>query len=199
MVVPLTKTDWTDAALEALARDGLKGIAIEPLARALCATKGSFYWHFADRAALIAATLDRWEHRATTEMIDRIHAISDPRERLTELANSAYAGAARGNAYAAVLAASSDPLIRAALDRVTRTQLAFLHDLYTDLGVAPDEAHQHAQLAFALYLGIGDLRLADPDNTQPSPDLDAYLRLAVDAILPPDVERASTPTGGDTR
>jgi AcrR family transcriptional regulator len=198
MVVPLTRTDWTEAALEALARDGLKGVAVEPLARALRTTKGSFYWHFADRAALIAATLERWEHRATTEMIDRIHAISDPRERLTELANSAYAGAARGNAYAAVLAASSDPLIRDALNRVTRTQLAFLHQLYTDLGVAPDQAHRHAQLAFALYLGIGDLRLADPDNTQPGPDLDAYLRLAVNAILPPGLARASSQADGDT-
>jgi hypothetical protein len=122
--------------------------------------------------------------------------ISDPRERLTELASSAYAGAARGNAYAAVLAAASDPLIRAALDRVTRTQLAFLRELYTDLGVAPEQAHHHAQLAFAVYLGIGDLRLADPDDTQPGPDVDAYLSLAVDAILPPGLARAS-PTQGD--
>jgi AcrR family transcriptional regulator len=195
--VPLTKTDWTDAALEALARDGLGGVAVEPLARALGTTKGSFYWHFADRAALIAATLDRWEHRATTEMIARIHAISDPRERLTELANSAYVGAARGNAYAAVLAASADPPIRDALNRVTRTQLAFLRELYIDLGVAADEAQHHAQLAFALYLGIGDLRLADPDNTQPGPALDAYLRLAVNAIIPPGLAGPSGRAGGD--
>jgi AcrR family transcriptional regulator len=197
--VPLSKNDWTEAALEALARDGLRGVAVEPLARALGTTKGSFYWHFADRAALIAATVERWEQRATTEMITRIHSITDPRERLTELATSAYAGAARGNAYAAMLAAASDPLVRAALDRVTRAQLAFLQNLYTDLGVPPDQAPRHAQLAFALYLGIGDLRRADPHNTPAGPELDAYLRLAVDAILPRDHARASRPDQGDTR
>jgi AcrR family transcriptional regulator len=196
--VALSKTDWTQAALEALARDGLQGVAVEPLARALGTTKGSFYWHFADRAALIAATVERWEQRATSEMIERIQAIADPRERLTELATSAYAGAARGNAYAAMLAAAGDPLVRATLGRVTRTQLAFLHELYTDLGVAPDQADHHAQLAFALYLGIGDLRLADPENPPAGPQLDAYLRLAVNAILPPDHQRSSSPTQGDS-
>ncbi len=181
----LTRTDWTEAALLALIRHGLKGVAVEPLARQLGTTKGSFYWHFADRAALVAATLDHWEYRATTEMIERIQAIADPRERLTELATSAFAGAARGNAYAAMLAAASDPLVRAALERVTRAQLAFLHDLYTDLGVPADEATRHAHLAFAMYLGIGDLRLADPDNAPAGPRLDAYVALAVKAILPP--------------
>jgi AcrR family transcriptional regulator len=174
-----------DAALLALARDGLKGVAVERLARELGTTKGSFYWHFADRADLIAATLQRWEQRATTEMIARIEAIVDPRERLVALATTAYAGAARGNAYAAMLAAAADPLVRAALERVTRTQLAFLEGLYMDLGVPPDHAVRHAHLAFALYLGIGDLRLADPDNTPAGPELDAYLVLAVEAILPP--------------
>jgi AcrR family transcriptional regulator len=183
--MPLTRTDWAEAALLTLARDGLKGVAVERLARELGTTKGSFYWHFADRAELIAATLERWEHRATTEMIARIEAIDDPRERLAALATTAYAGAARGNAYAAMLAAAADPLVRAALKRVTRAQLAFLHELYTDLGVPGDQAARHAHLAFALYLGIGDLRLADPDNTPAGPELDAYLALAVEAILPP--------------
>jgi AcrR family transcriptional regulator len=57
MACPLSKADWTEAALDALAGDGLSNVAVEPLARRLGATKGSFYWHFANRAELIAATL----------------------------------------------------------------------------------------------------------------------------------------------
>lgn len=78
------------------------------------------------------------------------------------------------------------------------TQLAFLHDLYADLGVPPQQAARHARLAFALYLGIGQLRLADPDSAPARPELDAYLELAVNAILPADHARASRPTQGDT-
>jgi AcrR family transcriptional regulator len=184
--VPLSKTDWTEAALEALARDGLTSVAVEPLARRLGATKGSFYWHFADRAELIAATLELWEQRATTEVIDRIQAIPDPRERLAALGAGAYARAVAGNAYAAMLAAASDPRVQQVLERVTRTQLAYLEGLYSDLGLPADQAHRHARLAYALYLGIGELRHADPDGDPTGQDLDAYLKLAVDIVMPPN-------------
>jgi len=132
MGMALSKVDWIEAALQALARDGLSGVAVEPLARMLGATKGSFYWHFADRAALISATLELWEQRETTEVIARIEAISDPRERLIALGRGAYPGAARGNAHTAVLAAASDPRVAPVLARVTRTRLGFLERLYNE-------------------------------------------------------------------
>src|SRR5580698_155106 len=45
----LTRADWIATALDAMARDGLRAVAVEPLAERLGATKGSFYWHFRDR------------------------------------------------------------------------------------------------------------------------------------------------------
>ena len=45
----LTAEDWARAALEAIAEDGVTAVAVEPLARSLGVTKGSFYWHFANR------------------------------------------------------------------------------------------------------------------------------------------------------
>jgi len=182
----LGKADWTEAALLALARDGLGGVAVEPLARRVGATKGSFYWHFADRAELIAATLKLWEQRETTEVIARIQAIPDPLERLIALGRGAYSGAARGNAHAAVLAAASDPRVAPVLERITRTRLEFLQRLYGDLGLAAGQAARRARLAYALYLGIGELRRADPDRDPTDQELDAYLKLAVDAMIPPD-------------
>ena len=55
----LSTADWEAAALDALAENGLAGVAIEPLARRLGVTKGSFYWHFTDRDALLAALKER--------------------------------------------------------------------------------------------------------------------------------------------
>jgi AcrR family transcriptional regulator len=182
----LTKAEWTEAALVALVRDGFSAVAVEPLARSLGATKGSFYWHFADRAELIAATIELWEQRATTETIDRIHAIADPRERLTALAVGAYEGAFAGNAYAAVLAGASDPRVHAALQRVTRRHLVFLEGVYGDLGLPADRSRRYARMAYALYLGIGGLRHADPETDPTGDELDAYLELAVDIVMPPD-------------
>lgn len=51
---------WIAAALETLAEGGVDSVRVEPLAKTLKVTKGSFYWHFADRRALLDATLAQW-------------------------------------------------------------------------------------------------------------------------------------------
>jgi len=196
--MPLSRDVWIAAALAALARDGIAGVAVEPLARGLGASKGSFYWHFADRAELIDAALELWEQRETTDVIEQVRAIHDPRERLNALGVGAYAGAARGNANAAVLAAAGDPRVRAVLERVTRVRLAFLERLYSDLGVAAGQTARHARLAYAVYLGIGELRRADPDPNLAGEELDAYLELAVQSMMPPDGAEGSTNNDPDT-
>jgi AcrR family transcriptional regulator len=183
--MPLSTRDWTEAALEALAQEGLSSVAVEPLARRLQTTKGSFYWHFANRAELITATLELWEQRGTSDVIDRLQAIADPRERLIALASGAYAAAARGHAHAAVLTGASDPSIRAVLQRFTRTWLTFLEGLYTELGVPEGEAAQRARVAYALYRGISELRHVDPDSDLTGQQLDSYLEFAVHSIMAP--------------
>jgi AcrR family transcriptional regulator len=184
--VPLSKSDWIEEALAVLACDGLAAVAVEPLARRLHTTKGSFYWHFANRAELVAATLELWERRATSETIERIEAIADPRERLSALATGAYTRASRGNAYSALLAAASDPPVRALLERVTRAHLGFLERLYRDLGVPADQVAPHARLAYSVYLGISQLRMADPALELEARERESYLDLAVASIMPPD-------------
>jgi AcrR family transcriptional regulator len=45
---------------------------IEPLAQVLGVTRGGFYWHFADRRALLDEMLDTWEQATTGEVIERV-------------------------------------------------------------------------------------------------------------------------------
>ena len=89
----LTAADWTEAALDALARGGLPAVAVEPLAKELGATKGSFYWHFADRQALMAATLELWERRDTDRVIA---AVDETQDVETQAAQPAAAGVRLG-------------------------------------------------------------------------------------------------------
>ncbi len=83
---PLGPEAWLAAAWEELARGGVDRVRVEPLAARLGVTKGSFYWHFRDRAALLDALLADWERRATLEVIALVDASSEaPRERLAAL------------------------------------------------------------------------------------------------------------------
>src|SRR6266851_4133119 len=79
----LTADDWAAAALSAIAESGLSAVAVEPLAVRLGTTKGSFYWHFASRAALLEAALSRWERQTTTDVAARVRAsAADPLAQL---------------------------------------------------------------------------------------------------------------------
>ena len=57
----LEKKDWMRAARLALLEGGPSAVRVETLARKLGVSKGSFYWHFQDRDALLEALLREWE------------------------------------------------------------------------------------------------------------------------------------------
>ena len=56
--------------MDALLLEGVEGIHVEPLARRLGVTKGSFYWHFKDRQELLNSVVEYW----TTRMVDAVRA-----------------------------------------------------------------------------------------------------------------------------
>jgi AcrR family transcriptional regulator len=56
----LGREAWLEAALDTLAGGGVGDIRVELLAKTLGVTKGSFYWHFRDRGALLEALLAQW-------------------------------------------------------------------------------------------------------------------------------------------
>ena len=120
------------AALAALAEGGLAAVAVEPLAARLGATKGSFYWHFAGRDALVAATLERWERTDTEDVITAIEAEPDLVARLRLLLTHALDGGAR--VELALQPTATHPLVAPVLARVTRRRLDYLTDVFTGLG-----------------------------------------------------------------
>src|SRR5690348_1930338 len=78
----LSPDDWARAALAAIAQGGVGAVAVETIATQLGATKGSFYWHFKNRDALIEAALALWEQRTTDAVIEELEREPDPAERL---------------------------------------------------------------------------------------------------------------------
>jgi hypothetical protein len=59
-VARLNQDAWLDAAFAAAVEHGFDGVRVLALADTLGVTRGSFYWHFKDHAALITALVERW-------------------------------------------------------------------------------------------------------------------------------------------
>ena len=154
--------------MEVLAESGLEAIAVEPLATRLGATKGSFYWHFPARPALIEAVLETWEAEHTEAVIDLVEAGESPRERLRRLftlvldsTRTESVGRNRGIELA-LLASRDNPAVAAALDRVTRRRIDYVAEQYRGIGLDPATAHSRAIAAVATYLGHLQLAATSP-------------------------------------
>ncbi|WHT21367.1 TetR/AcrR family transcriptional regulator [Crossiella sp. CA-258035] len=179
-----TRADWTTAALAALAEGGLAAVAIEPLAVRVGATKGSAYWHFANREALLVATLERWELEHTEAVIALAEQETDPAHRLRLLFASVL-DRPEGNAVElALLAAGDDPVIRPVLDRVTDRRIAYLSTLFAQCGFGKADARRRAVLAYSAYLGHAHLfRMAPAAMPRSRAQRRAHLDASMAALL----------------
>lgn len=154
----LAREDWVEAALAAIADGGVAAVAVEPIAARLGATKGSFYWHFPNRAALLEAALAQWEERTTTAVIDEIaNATEDPAEQLRTLIVRVIEAAERDRVGPALLAAAGQPVVARAIERVTRARIGLIVTVFSRLGLPLAEARSRALLAYSAYLGHAQL------------------------------------------
>lgn len=177
--------DWLEAAVAALAEGGLSNVAIEPLARRLGVTKGSFYHHFANLDALILALLALWEQEGTDAVIESLDSVVDPRERLRGLVHVSWERIDHLRAEAALTAAAStgDPRVAPVVARVTSKRLAFVERTYRALGCKPTAARHRALHALSTYLGTVSLVGAGALNGDR--ELRAHMRY-LEGVLVPD-------------
>ena len=192
----LSREDWIIAALRAASRQGVSGIAVEPLAKSLGTTKGSFYWHFRDRGELVMAALERWEREGTEAVIATLSPLDDPRVRLRRLFEALFVTQpprpASGDAVqvgrgdkaldlSIALTAEGQATDAAQLiDRVTTRRIAWIAEQLRELGIEADEARRRALLAYAAY--IGHARLAG-GATSTLPRSGADMQHFVDSML----------------
>ena len=65
----LSADDWITAGLEVLVEGGVTAVRILPISKRLGVTRGSFYWHFTSREALLGGLLDAWEAKNTAAVV----------------------------------------------------------------------------------------------------------------------------------
>jgi AcrR family transcriptional regulator len=179
----LSERDWADAALDALAEGGLAGVAVEPIAARLGATKGSFYWYFRNRDALVEAALRHWEQEQTEQIAELLEQIADPATRLATLIRGAMRDPRSGAIALALLDAADDPLVTDTVRRVTVRRLEILTGCFAALGQPADRARQHALAGYSAYLGSAALRHVLPE-TAPDENYIDSLVAALTADIP---------------
>jgi AcrR family transcriptional regulator len=140
-------------------------VAVEPIAARLGTSKGSFYWYFPSRDALIRAALTRWEQHHTEQIVQVLEQIPDPVQRLRHLVRGALLGTHGAAIALLLLADADDPLVGNVVQRVTTRRLEVLTGCFAALGQDPERARHHALAGYSAYLGAAALRRGTPELT----------------------------------
>ncbi len=161
----LTRDDWISAAWDMLGENGLDGVRVEPLARRLGVTKGSFYWHFKDRQQLMEALLDRWFSIWDDQMLPDMEEAANPADRIWALFESVLGRLTRGQTVSLRMMSHSDADVARRIDERDAQRLSFLTSQLVEIGFAPDEARVRGQVYQTImtgeYLRSGGLPLEE--------------------------------------
>jgi AcrR family transcriptional regulator len=148
---------WIEAAFDALAEGGIEAVRVDPLAKRLGVTRGSFYWHFADRPALYTAMLKEWRKRQSYRVATRIEQqTTAPDERLRQTLALPSAGPRAKRAAAIELSirlwARRDVEAAKAVRHIDRVRLDYYAKLYGELGHKPADARKRAFMFYAALM-----------------------------------------------
>ena len=153
-----TPQSWTDAATEVLVDRGIDHVSVDALAAQLGVTRGSFYWHFKDRDALLRSVLAAWHQLSTEQLTQRLESASaDAREQLRGVISLPFRGRAAVRAARIELAirawARRDAMARMAVDQSDAARIGYIAQVFSSLGFGIKEARARAFLLYAYVVG----------------------------------------------
>ncbi|TNF82410.1 MAG: TetR/AcrR family transcriptional regulator [Acidobacteria bacterium] len=136
----LTREEFLARALEVLSQEGESELRIDRLVAALGVTKGSFYWHFENRADFVRSLARYWERWSTDRAVEELGDLEgEPKRLLLELHELVTReDLAR---YDLVMRswATHEPEVAHIVESVDRTRLDFVGRLFRRLGYRGDD------------------------------------------------------------
>jgi len=182
--ITLSAEDWEREALALIAERGVQALAVEPLARRIGVTKGSFYWHFPSREALLEQALQRWEEHDSRNLNRSLGEIDHPRDRLVSFFRRVPREKLTHEVYSELCAAAGHPQVEPVLERVANRRMQHLAEAFRELGLDPVSARNQARLTYSVYLGFLQLQRQHQTPNLSSEEFDEYIEHVIGTLIP---------------
>ncbi len=180
----LSAADWERAALDLIAEQGVQAMAVEPLARRMGITKGSFYWHFSSRESLLEQALLRWEKHDDRNLNASLGKIDHPRDRLISFFRRVGKEKLTHEVFSELCAAAGHPQVESVLERVAKRRMEHLSLAFEEMGMKPDLARHQGRLIYSVYLGFLQLQRQQQTPSLSSEEFDSYLEHVINTLIP---------------
>ncbi|MEM9622156.1 MAG: TetR/AcrR family transcriptional regulator [Pseudomonadota bacterium] len=148
----LSKHDWLQHGLRALAGSGHEGLKADLLARSLQVSRGSFYWHFKNLHDFHVALLAYWKEHTTERTIAELNTHVEDAGRLTEIMLRSFASDDRLE-QAMRRWAVQNRSVKRAVAGVDKVRIDYLTTLLVNVGVPTTVAGARAAFIYAASLG----------------------------------------------
>ena len=157
----LGRDDWIAAGQAVLCEAGIAGLRLSALTRLLHVSTGSFYHHFDDMEAYLAALARHFSRDDVKRILERAAAgASGPLSRIRRLAAISLNSTIFQLDRAMRIWATSDRRAMASVKASEKLVLAYLTDAFAELGFAPADAALRAHLLLSANVAlIGAFRL----------------------------------------
>ena len=154
-----------EGAIRFLSQHSVGSLRLDLLVKQMGVTKGSFYWHFASREALLDAVLESWKTRMTRDIEAWLNsAAGTPADQLRLLLHVGISS--RPDVPGGPLELSlrdwarRDPRVNKTVMSVDAERLRILKSLYLAAGLSDDRAEAQALLHMTYVVG-GRMMLFD--------------------------------------
>ncbi len=158
----LSRSEWLSASLDALLHEGVEGIHIEPLAKSLDVTKGSFYWHFKDRQALLKSVIEHWTTRMIRSVREGEEKAGSARERLLKIMEAITREDRTRYEVAMRMWAAADERAAKAVRRVDEARIGLHFSLFLEMGFAPEQAEIRCRMMVFYEYGEAEFAIKAP-------------------------------------
>ncbi len=136
----LARDDWLLRALEVLSKEGNAKLRIDLLTKSLGITKGSFYWHFKDRADFVKSLAEFWAKYSTDQVIKEINRCRGAaNDRLLNLMDFLCRKDFGKYDISMRAWAAQEPEVAKIVKKVDKQRFVFVRSLFAELGFKGQE------------------------------------------------------------
>lgn len=158
------RESWLDQARQVLISDGADRVRVDPLAKLLGVTTGSFYHHFKNRQELLDGLLEHWEAKNSGPMFRAVEAAGDnPHDQIEALFQTWLSESEYDPQYDSAIRAwaHGDKHVSGVVRRVDDRRIELLQQVFIRLGYDPERAFVRARIAYFHQVGYQAMEVAE--------------------------------------
>lgn len=163
------KQAWVEAGFQLLAQGGIDSVRVDRISKKIGLTRGSFYWHFKNRAELLDAMLELWQQVANKDIINLIEQEkSNPNKKLSSLLklSTQHPSAKYGGKFTEMsirVWGANSPKAAKIIAQIDAERTAFIHTLLIEKQVEPALASMLAEIIYNAYVGMMSRDLSEKE------------------------------------